>query len=110
MTQTAFIPQQNGFAFVNYFQIQLPGSVTLPLIGTIQLNNVVFGLCGGMSYAALDYFYAKAPPPHYNTPQEIAPALYNYLVSRVNKIVLDMERAATEIVNIVIETGNHQAA
>lgn len=31
-------------------------------------------------------------------------AAYNYLVSRVNSIVLDMERAATEIVNIVTET------
>jgi biopolymer transport protein ExbB len=30
-------------------------------------------------------------------------AAYNYLVSRVNNIVLDMERAATEIVNIVSE-------
>ena len=30
-----------------------------------------------------------------------AHAGYNYLVSRVNSIVLDMERAATEIVNIV---------
>ena len=29
---------------------------------------------------------------------------HNYLVSRVNSIVLDMERAATEIVNIVTET------
>ncbi len=28
---------------------------------------------------------------------------YNYLVSRVNSIVLDMERAATEIVNVVDE-------
>jgi len=28
---------------------------------------------------------------------------YNYLVNRVNEIVLDMERAATEIVNIVTE-------
>ena len=34
-----------------------------------------------------------------------AHAGYNYLVSRVNKIVLDMERAAAEIVNIVTETG-----
>src|SRR5689334_13701690 len=34
-----------------------------------------------------------------------AHAGYNYLVSRVNSIVLDMERAATEIVNIVIETA-----
>ena len=32
-----------------------------------------------------------------------AHAGYNYLVSRVNSIVLDMERAATEIVAIVIE-------
>jgi len=32
-------------------------------------------------------------------------ACYNYLVSRINKIVLDMERAATEIVNIVTENG-----
>jgi biopolymer transport protein ExbB len=31
-------------------------------------------------------------------------AAYNYLVSRVNAIVLDMEKAATEIVNIVAET------
>jgi len=34
-----------------------------------------------------------------------AHAGYNYLVSRVNKIVLDMERAAGEIVNIVTENG-----
>jgi biopolymer transport protein ExbB len=34
-----------------------------------------------------------------------AHAGYNYLVSRINKIVLDMERAAGEIVNIVTESG-----
>jgi len=38
-----------------------------------------------------------------------AHAGYNYLVSRVNKIVLDMERAAAEIVNIVTENGNGNA-
>jgi biopolymer transport protein ExbB len=32
-----------------------------------------------------------------------AHAGYNYLVSRVNKVVLDMERAAAEIVNIITE-------
>ncbi|EEF58200.1 MotA/TolQ/ExbB proton channel family protein [Pedosphaera parvula] len=32
-------------------------------------------------------------------------AAYNYLVSRVNAIVLDMEKAATEIVNIVTESS-----
>ncbi len=34
---------------------------------------------------------------------------YNYLVSRVNAIVLDMERAATEIVNIVSEISGSNA-
>jgi biopolymer transport protein ExbB len=37
-----------------------------------------------------------------------AHAGYNYLVSRVNKIALDMERAAAEIVNIVTELNNHE--
>jgi biopolymer transport protein ExbB len=35
-----------------------------------------------------------------------AHAGYNFLVSRINKIVLDMERAAAEIVNVVSENGN----
>ena len=39
-----------------------------------------------------------------------AHAGYNYLVSRVNSIVLDMERAATEIVKIVTEGGKQSAA
>ena len=33
---------------------------------------------------------------------------YNYLVNRVNEIVLDMERAATEIVNIVTEKSGQK--
>jgi len=35
---------------------------------------------------------------------------YNYLVNRVNSIVLDMERAGTEIVNIVTETSGAKPA
>ncbi|MEY4386306.1 MAG: hypothetical protein RLY20_1589 [Verrucomicrobiota bacterium] len=34
---------------------------------------------------------------------------YNYLVSRVNAIVLDMELSATEIVNILTDTNGHKA-
>src|SRR6266581_8885625 len=37
-------------------------------------------------------------------------AAYNYLVSRVNAIVLDMEKAAGEIVNIVSEIPNAKPA
>lgn len=36
-------------------------------------------------------------------------ACYNYLVSRINRIVLDMERAASEIVNIVSEGGQPES-
>lgn len=39
-----------------------------------------------------------------------AHAGYNYLVSRVNEIVLDMEKAATEIVNIVTEGPSPKAS
>ena len=35
---------------------------------------------------------------------------YNYLVSRVNAIVLDMEKAAGEIVNIVCDSASARAA
>jgi len=34
---------------------------------------------------------------------------YNYLVSRVNAIVLDMERSATEIVNILTDSSTGKA-
>ena len=37
-------------------------------------------------------------------------AAYNYLVSRVNAIVLDMERAATEITNILADTLGRKGA
>jgi biopolymer transport protein ExbB len=36
-------------------------------------------------------------------------AAYNYLVGRVNSIVLDMEKAASEIVNIVTESSRADA-
>ncbi len=37
-------------------------------------------------------------------------AAYNYLVSRINTLVLDMERAATEIVNIVTDPNTNGKA
>ena len=37
-------------------------------------------------------------------------AAYNYLVSRVNAIVLDMEKAATEITNILADTLGRKGA
>src|ERR1043166_8381619 len=58
----------------------------------LYANTLFDGLYHAMICAAAGL--AVAIPAH---------AAYNYLVSRVNSIVLDMERAATEIVNIVTE-------
>jgi biopolymer transport protein ExbB len=55
-------------------------------------------LSGGLQYSLICAAagIAVAIPAH---------AGYNYLVSRINKVVLDMERAAGEIVNIVTENN-----
>jgi biopolymer transport protein ExbB len=60
--------------------------------GYANFNDLTVGLGGALICAAAGI--AVAIPAH---------AGYNYLISRVNKIVLDMERAAAEIVNIVSE-------
>ncbi len=57
-------------------------------------NSLASGIAEALICAAAGI--AVAIPAH---------AGYNYLVSRVNKIVLDMERAAAEIVNIITENG-----
>ncbi|WP_067856983.1 hypothetical protein [Nocardia shimofusensis] len=54
---TAFTADNNGFRFANSFvtPITIPGNIINPP----TLN----GLCGGMSWAALDYFHAGKPIP-----------------------------------------------
>lgn len=57
--KTTFSAVSNGFEFVNFFEMKLPVKFELPLVGKVDLNRVVFGLCGGMCFAALDYFHAQ---------------------------------------------------
>jgi murein DD-endopeptidase MepM/ murein hydrolase activator NlpD/SH3-like domain-containing protein len=79
---TPFQAASHGFEFVNRFELNLPVKFQLPLVGEINLNNVVFGLCGGMCYAALDYFYAHKDRPLYATVPEIERPLLSYLIER----------------------------
>jgi biopolymer transport protein ExbB len=69
---------------------------TFSLMQTKGIYAHVFDLSSGVWQALVCAAagLAVAIPAH---------AGYNYLVSRVNSIVLDMERAGTEIVNIVTE-------
>src|SRR5881409_1365059 len=68
-----------------------PLEAKLNLLATIAQIAPLMGLLG----TVLGFIKVFAIPCY---------AGYNYLVSRVNAIVLDMERAATEITNILADT------
>jgi hypothetical protein len=78
--QTGFNPSVNGFAFTNSWP-SAP-AVTIPTpFGTIGIGNAKNGLCGGMVFAAQDYWVAGQTPPS----QRPAPGtpLYKYIVERL---------------------------
>ena len=56
---TDFLPSINGFHFDNIFESVPP----LKLIGDLRYGDASKGLCGGMVYAALDYFIAGLDIP-----------------------------------------------
>ncbi|MBM3187359.1 MAG: hypothetical protein FJZ90_01395 [Chloroflexi bacterium] len=80
LVRTGFRAEDNGFRFVNYYDFAF--EFDLPLIGPIDLGQVIYGLCGGMCYAALDYFHAGLPVLEVSSQPEIGTALYAYLWAR----------------------------
>ena len=79
---TQFSPALNGFRFINRFEINLPIRFKLPLAGMVDLNDVVLGLCGGMCFAALDYYYANKPFPDVHDVDSLDSRLVTFLASR----------------------------
>jgi hypothetical protein len=75
-----FLPSVNGFAFTNSWPSQPAVTVPTPF-GTVNLGNAAAGLCGGMVFAALDFWHAQARPPAAR-PDQGAP-LYDFLVRRL---------------------------
>lgn len=73
---------RHRFRFINSFQLQFPVFMNLPYAGAISLNEITFGLCGGMCFAALDYFFSGVLPPTHQTPQEVDSRLFGYLCDR----------------------------
>ena len=73
--RTEFDPAVHGFAFVNSFE-------TTPFSAP-GLSEIRFGgLCGGMSYAALDHFLASRPAPRGADRPATGTPLFNYIYSR----------------------------
>ena len=79
LERTDFEVREHGFHFWNYFDFSL--EFELPLVGAIDLGEIVYGLCGGMCFAALDYFHAKVLPA-LDTVIDDGSALYDYLLLR----------------------------
>lgn len=76
-----FLPSRNGFRFRNQFT----GSPLPISLGGLEERLGVpnhYGLCGGMSFAAADYFIAGMEPPAATDPPARGEALYTYLFSR----------------------------
>jgi hypothetical protein len=75
-----FLPSTDGFAFTNSWP---PGpAVTVPTpLRDIGIGNAAAGLCGGMIFAALDYWHARARPPAAR-PEPGSP-LFTYIVRRL---------------------------
>jgi hypothetical protein len=77
-----FLPSRDGFAFTNAWPPGPAVTVPTPLRGAgIGIGNTAAGLCGGMIFAALDYWHAGEPPPA-DRPEPGSP-LQQYIVRRL---------------------------
>jgi hypothetical protein len=75
-----FDPLSDGFAFTNSWPAAPAVTVPTPF-GEVGIGNAANGLCGGMVFAALDYWIAGRVPPKARP----APgtALYKFIVRRL---------------------------
>lgn len=79
-TVTEFLPSTHGFAFDNSW----PNgpAVSIPLgVGSLGIGNAGRGLCGGMAFAALDYWHAGIAPP--TARPEAGTPLFRFIVRRL---------------------------
>jgi hypothetical protein len=76
----SFLPSDHGFAFLNSWPSQ-PALVLSTPFGRLTLGDASGGLCGGMVFAAFDYWHAGVTPPG-EQPDADHP-LYPYIVRRL---------------------------
>jgi hypothetical protein len=75
-----FVPSRNGFVFANAWPSQPAVALPTPF-GTISVGDAAAGLCGGMTFAALDYWQAGVVAPS-DRPGTDDP-LYGFIVHRL---------------------------
>ena len=82
MIQSGFNPLRHGFRFPNQFKLDLFSRVQLPFVNEKKFNELIYGLCGGMCYSALDYFHNHQKIPGISNVSEINHLLFSYLWQR----------------------------
>ncbi|MGI8880455.1 MAG: hypothetical protein ACR2KJ_08120 [Jatrophihabitans sp.] len=75
---TAFLPSRDAFQFCNAFADE-----PVLRVGPWRFGRAGNGLCGGMVFAAADYFTAKEPPPDLTAPPASDSPLYRLIVRRL---------------------------
>lgn len=80
--KTAFIPQEHGLRFVNSFAFPFSTTFQLPFSGAVDLGDIIYGLCGGMCFTALDYFNLGKPVPEVDSVEELSTNYLLYLWNR----------------------------
>jgi hypothetical protein len=77
-----FLPSASGFRFPNSFPEVPLRWIGIPGVLRIPIGDASNGLCGGMAFAARDYFEAgQTPPP--DTEPPASGLLFDYLVTRL---------------------------
>jgi hypothetical protein len=77
-----FTPSTSGFRFPNAFPHVPVRSIGIPGVVIVPIGDASNGLCGGMVFAARDYFEAGRTPPGDTAPPSEGP-LFDYLVDRL---------------------------
>ena len=78
-----FRPSTCGFRFANAFWPQPLLRIPLAGLGHWPIGDASRGLCGGMAFAARDYFKRGHPPPDDRDPPDYDSPLFRYLVRRL---------------------------
>jgi hypothetical protein len=78
--QAELLASTNGFSFVNDWPSE-PAVVLNTPFGKVNVGNAQGGLCGGMVFAALDYWHAGRVPPDAQPAQ--GEPLFRFLVKRI---------------------------
>jgi hypothetical protein len=78
-----FTPGVNGFRFTNSFAPAPTIRIDLGLAGAVGLGNAGQGVCGGMVFAARDYFEAGRPVPAGDQPPAQDTPLFDYIAARL---------------------------